>query len=134
MKMLISDRSVTSRLFCAFLCQVFEGLQDKERPSAFQTRLGGSKGMLTLDPNLTGMKIMVRKSMFKFECSHRKVEVMRRTQPSKISFTYRYFPAGELGHMKFTFSKQVTRASVFWLLISFLCDRGQLVVGNYRMF
>ena len=72
------------RIFYAHFLQIYERLQDKQRPSAFQTRLGGAKGMLTLDPKLTGKKIMVRKSMFKFDCNHRKVEVMRRTEPSKI--------------------------------------------------
>lgn len=59
------------------------GISDKVMPTAFQVRLGGSKGMLALDPTLEGKKIVVRKSMNKFDCEHRKVEVMRRNQPSK---------------------------------------------------
>ncbi|CRG92726.1 hypothetical protein PISL3812_09792 [Talaromyces islandicus] len=39
---------------------------EKGRPTCFQIRLGGAKGMLALDPRLTGSVICVRPSMVKF--------------------------------------------------------------------
>ncbi|KAJ3121584.1 hypothetical protein HK100_012326 [Physocladia obscura] len=35
-------------------------------PSAFQIRFGGAKGMVSIDPSLTGRKMIIRKSMVKF--------------------------------------------------------------------
>ncbi|KAF3407834.1 putative RNA-dependent RNA polymerase 2 [Talaromyces pinophilus] len=39
---------------------------EKGRPTCFQIRLGGAKGMLALDPRLTGSVICLRPSMVKF--------------------------------------------------------------------
>ncbi|RDW61792.1 RNA dependent RNA polymerase [Aspergillus mulundensis] len=39
----------------------------KGRPTCFQIRLGGAKGMLSLDPSLQGSKIYIRPSMIKFQ-------------------------------------------------------------------
>ncbi|KAL4981526.1 RNA dependent RNA polymerase-domain-containing protein [Aspergillus falconensis] len=39
----------------------------KGMPTCFQIRLGGAKGMLSLDPRLRGSKICVRPSMIKFQ-------------------------------------------------------------------
>lgn len=41
--------------------------QKKSAPTAFQVRFKGSKGMLALDPSLTGSVICIRPSMTKFE-------------------------------------------------------------------
>ncbi|KAL2286418.1 hypothetical protein FJTKL_06802 [Diaporthe vaccinii] len=41
--------------------------QKKSAPTAFQVRFKGSKGMLALDPSLTGSVIYIRPSMTKFE-------------------------------------------------------------------
>ena len=44
-------------------------------PSAFQCRIGGSKGMLYVDPTLTGRVVRLRPSMIKFASDHRHIEV-----------------------------------------------------------
>ena len=44
-------------------------------PSALQIRLGGAKGVLTLDPTLIGRKLCTRPSMEKFESDARQLEV-----------------------------------------------------------
>ncbi len=45
-------------------------------PSAIQFRCGGAKGVLCLNPNLTGKKMVVRESMIKFSApEHRDLEV-----------------------------------------------------------
>ncbi|KAL4808658.1 RNA dependent RNA polymerase-domain-containing protein [Aspergillus unguis] len=41
-------------------------------PTCFQIRLGGAKGMLSLDPSLKGAQIRVRPSMIKFETDDRR--------------------------------------------------------------
>lgn len=47
-------------------------------PCAFQIRLGGSKGMVRLDPKLTGKKLCLRPSMTKFEApGERNLEIAR---------------------------------------------------------
>ncbi|KAI8620436.1 RNA dependent RNA polymerase-domain-containing protein [Chytriomyces sp. MP71] len=38
-----------------------------EVPSAFQIRFGGAKGMVSVDPSLKGRKLIIRKSMIKFD-------------------------------------------------------------------
>ncbi|TKY85046.1 hypothetical protein EX895_006126 [Sporisorium graminicola] len=44
-------------------------------PSAIQIRLGGSKGMLSLNPRLTGKVLYIRPSMSKFKSEHQDLEV-----------------------------------------------------------
>ncbi|CBQ70480.1 related to RNA-directed RNA polymerase [Sporisorium reilianum SRZ2] len=44
-------------------------------PSAIQIRLGGSKGMLSLNPRLTGKVLYIRPSMSKFDSQHQDLEV-----------------------------------------------------------
>ena len=46
-------------------------------PSAFQIRLGGCKGMLSVDPGVTGNSIVIRRSQEKFPTGHRRLEVVR---------------------------------------------------------
>lgn len=46
-----------------------------QTPSAFQIRLGGSKGMLCVDKELSGRVVRIRKSMNKFESPDRMVEI-----------------------------------------------------------
>ena len=41
----------------------------KAMPTCFQIRLGGAKGMLVVNPQLTGLRIQVRPSMIKFATS-----------------------------------------------------------------
>ncbi|CAG7851524.1 Probable RNA-dependent RNA polymerase SHL2; AltName: Full=Protein SHOOTLESS 2 [Serendipita indica DSM 11827] len=48
-----------------------------KRPSAFQIRLGGLKGMLCVDNRLRGRVICVRESMNKFHSDDREVEIAR---------------------------------------------------------
>ncbi|KAF8686499.1 RdRP protein [Rhizoctonia solani] len=45
-------------------------LQDVQPPSAFQIRIGGSKGMVRLDPKLEGRMLCLRPSMIKFDAEH----------------------------------------------------------------
>ncbi|KAJ3067249.1 hypothetical protein HDU98_009572 [Podochytrium sp. JEL0797] len=42
-------------------------------PSAFQIRFGGAKGMVSVDPTLTGRKLKIRRSMIKFRAPNSKV-------------------------------------------------------------
>ncbi|KAJ9477660.1 RNA-directed RNA polymerase [Pseudozyma hubeiensis] len=44
-------------------------------PSAIQIRLGGSKGMLAVNPRLSGKVLYIRPSMFKFSSRHQALEV-----------------------------------------------------------
>lgn len=54
-------------------------------PSAFQIRLGGSKGVVAIDPNLTDHDcVYVRESMQKYESSYRTVEVLEQSRPSTL--------------------------------------------------
>lgn len=45
-------------------------------PSAFQIRLGGVKGVISVDPRLSGRIINIRPSMDKFPSQHRNIEVI----------------------------------------------------------
>lgn len=57
----------------------------RESAIAFQVRVGGCKGVLVLDPRLKGRQIVVRRSMKKFECEDRTLEVVR---PAKYMCGY----------------------------------------------
>lgn len=46
-----------------------------------QIRIGGFKGMVSLDPTLEGEVLHLRKSMKKFESPHRSLEVVGFTGP-----------------------------------------------------
>lgn len=54
-------------------------LELKTDPSAFQFRLGGAKGVLTIDQNLvnTKIKVQLRPSQIKFESKHLTLEIIR---------------------------------------------------------
>lgn len=54
-------------------------LELKSPPSAFQFRLGGAKGVLTIDESLanTRIKVQLRPSQIKFESKHLTLEVIR---------------------------------------------------------
>lgn len=45
--------------------------------SAFQIRIGGVKGIVAVNPIITGQKIKIRPSMIKFESDHRELGVIR---------------------------------------------------------
>lgn len=49
----------------------------EEYPSVFQIRLGGSKGVLAVDPSLKGSEIIIRRSQYKFPASHEGLDVCR---------------------------------------------------------
>ncbi|KAI8972773.1 RNA dependent RNA polymerase-domain-containing protein [Pilobolus umbonatus] len=58
--------------------EVTNTMELKSLPSAFQFRLGGAKGVLTVDESLTGpVKIQLRPSQVKFESDHLALEVIR---------------------------------------------------------
>lgn len=58
--------------------EVAAQMELKSVPSAFQFRLGGAKGVLTVDENLKGVvKVQLRKSQIKFESEHLTLEVIR---------------------------------------------------------
>lgn len=46
------------------------GRRDRTYPRAYQIRFQGSKGMLSVDPNLAGRTILLRPSMIKFDAPH----------------------------------------------------------------
>ncbi|KAL5117752.1 hypothetical protein ACEQ8H_004362 [Pleosporales sp. CAS-2024a] len=46
-------------------------------PSLYQFRLGGCKGVLALDPNITGSEVHIRPSQFKFEADYTGLEIIR---------------------------------------------------------
>lgn len=74
--------------FLIFLFQVCKQLDVTPLRSAYQIRYAGFKGMLSVDPTLdndpSGKKVMLRKSMHKFESdtSHT-LEIVKYSQPSK---------------------------------------------------
>ncbi|RMZ92192.1 hypothetical protein DV736_g561, partial [Chaetothyriales sp. CBS 134916] len=49
-------------------------------PSCFQFRLGGCKGVLTVDPTLRGVDLKVRESQFKFGSRSKELEIIRSSQ------------------------------------------------------
>lgn len=49
-------------------------------PSVFQFRLGGAKGVLAIDPNLTGNTMCLRESQWKFDSKHKNLEIIRVSQ------------------------------------------------------
>lgn len=55
---------------------------DGQLPSAFQFRLGGCKGMLTVSPDPGPSEIHIRPSQFKFESQHGSLEIIRSSQLS----------------------------------------------------
>ncbi|XP_014561098.1 hypothetical protein COCVIDRAFT_87504 [Bipolaris victoriae FI3] len=55
-------------------------------PSLFQFRLGGSKGVLALDPELNGSEVRIRPSQYKFRAPHTGLEIIRSS-----SFATPYF-------------------------------------------
>ncbi|KAJ9607340.1 hypothetical protein H2200_008413 [Cladophialophora chaetospira] len=52
-------------------------LSGQHPPSAFQFRLGGCKGVLTVDPKLTGVNVQIRLSQYKFDCESDELEIIR---------------------------------------------------------
>jgi RNA-dependent RNA polymerase len=55
-------------------------------PSLFQFRLGGSKGVLAVDPNLNGSEVHIRPSQYKFQAPYTGLEIIRSS-----SFATPYF-------------------------------------------
>ncbi|KAI9039173.1 RNA-directed RNA polymerase (Sad-1) [Aspergillus affinis] len=51
-------------------------------PSAFQFRLGGSKGMLTVSEQAQSSEVHIRKSQYKFKAKHNLLEIIRWSQYS----------------------------------------------------
>jgi RNA-dependent RNA polymerase len=56
-----------------------------EPPSVFQFRLGGCKGVVALDPGLTGSEIHIRPSQYKFPAKHHGLEIIRMSQFSSAT-------------------------------------------------
>ncbi|KAG0347564.1 hypothetical protein BG004_007468 [Podila humilis] len=52
-------------------------LEKEYTPAAFQIRLGGSKGVLAVCPELSGKSVEIRKSMKKFHVDHYVLEVIK---------------------------------------------------------
>lgn len=53
------------------------GLQPPQLPSAFQIRIAGAKGMLSIDSRLTGLDVCLRPSMKKFESKDSTIEICK---------------------------------------------------------
>lgn len=51
-----------------------------QMPSCYQFRLGGCKGILVVDPSLSGQTVQIRPSQFKFESKSQELEVIRYSQ------------------------------------------------------
>ncbi|XP_077522384.1 uncharacterized protein LOC144133269 [Amblyomma americanum] len=56
-------------------------LEEGEEPCAVQIRYGGCKGMLLLDPTLSGCRIVFRESMRKFHSDHSDLYVLKTSKP-----------------------------------------------------
>ncbi|XP_022809817.1 uncharacterized protein LOC111346816 [Stylophora pistillata] len=54
------------------------------KPSAFQVRFAGYKGVLALDRRLRGKRAIFRKSMRKFDSPHRILEVLQTSRPQSV--------------------------------------------------
>lgn len=54
------------------------------KPSAFQIRFAGCKGVLAIDSSLSGKEAYFRKSMTKFESNHRRLEVIATSRPQAV--------------------------------------------------
>ncbi|KAJ7353981.1 hypothetical protein OS493_030827 [Desmophyllum pertusum] len=54
------------------------------KPSAFQIRFAGNKGVLALDPSLSGKQASFRPSMHKFESFHRRLEVLQTSRAQAV--------------------------------------------------
>lgn len=54
------------------------------KPSAFQIRFAGCKGVLALDTSLSGKQAYFRKSMNKFNSTHRRLEVINTSRPQAV--------------------------------------------------
>ena len=66
------------------LFQVVRKIGKPFKPSAFQVRCAGFKGVLTLDPRLLGKQAIFRKSMCKFDSFHRRLEVLQTSRPQVV--------------------------------------------------
>ncbi|XP_064476493.1 uncharacterized protein LOC135390642 isoform X2 [Ornithodoros turicata] len=71
------------RISAQLLRKVYRALEleDGEEPCAIQIRYGGCKGMLLLDPRLTGKRIIFRPSMCKFNSDHEDLYVLKTSKP-----------------------------------------------------
>ena len=64
--------------------QVVKKIAKPFKPSAFQIRFAGYKGVLALDPSLPGKRAVFRPSMRKFESFHRRLEVLQTSRPQAV--------------------------------------------------
>ncbi|XP_035696221.1 probable RNA-dependent RNA polymerase 1 [Branchiostoma floridae] len=64
--------------------EVCEKTQRSHEPSAFQVRYAGVKGMLAVDPTLTGLAMQYRKSMEKFSSEHNNIEICSESHPARF--------------------------------------------------
>ena len=71
-------------LKCLFFAQVAETIDLDFTPSAIQIRFAGFKGVLALDPTLSGKTAVFRPSMRKFESPHRRLEVLQTSRPQPV--------------------------------------------------
>lgn len=56
-------------------------LEEGEEPCAIQIRYGGCKGMLLVDPRLSGKRVVFRHSMCKFYSDHEDLYVLKTSKP-----------------------------------------------------
>lgn len=61
----------------AYLVKEKLKLKGDQPPSAFQFRLGGCKGVLTVDPALSGINVQIRRSQYKFDSDSDELEIIR---------------------------------------------------------
>ncbi|KAF2643461.1 RdRP-domain-containing protein [Massarina eburnea CBS 473.64] len=62
------------------------GLSFDDPPSLFQFRLGGCKGVLALDPKITGSVVHIRPSQYKFEARNAGLEIIRASALANACF------------------------------------------------
>ncbi|CAH0017760.1 unnamed protein product [Clonostachys rhizophaga] len=53
-----------------------------QEPAAFQFRMGGCKGLLTVCPEINGINVHIRESQRKFESRYNKLEIIRSAKPA----------------------------------------------------
>ncbi len=71
-------------------------IKTNPRPSAYQIRYAGYKGMLALDPTLKGDQIIFRNSQLKFQSSSTDLEVAKWSKPGTYISQRLFYPVSSI--------------------------------------